>query len=295
MAGLLAGIFLPGLAAFLRPYLPEMVAFLLFLTAFRIGPRDAIHSLAALRRTAGTVLVLQLALPIVAVAALALAGVQEAPLAFSVLLMLSAPSITGAANFTLMTGNDPAPALRLLVLGTALLPLTVLPVFFLLPGLGDPGTVLGAAARLLAVILGATAAAFVLRHLAFPGLTLRAVRALDGATALALGVIVVALMSAIAPAWDRSPLGLLGWLAAAFAANFGLQLATFALLCRAGPSTDTVATAITAGNRNIALFLVALPAATTDPLLVFIGCYQIPMYLTPILLGRLYARAAPSN
>jgi len=30
----------------------------------------------------------------------------------------------------------------------------------------------------------------------------------------------------------------------------------------------------------------------TDPLLLFIGCYQIPMYLTPILLGRFYRRDA---
>ena len=43
-----------------------------------------------------------------------------------------------------------------------------------------------------------------------------------------------------------------------------------------------------AGNRNIALYLVALPAATTDPLLIFIGCYQIPMYLTPIVMHRFY-------
>jgi ACR3 family arsenite transporter len=46
--------------------------------------------------------------------------------------------------------------------------------------------------------------------------------------------------------------------------------------------------AIIAGNRNVGLFLAALPAAQTDPLLLFIGCYQIPMYLTPLLLGRLY-------
>jgi len=26
----------------------------------------------------------------------------------------------------------------------------------------------------------------------------------------------------------------------------------------------------------------------TDPLLLFIGCYQVPMYLTPLFLGRLY-------
>jgi hypothetical protein len=46
--------------------------------------------------------------------------------------------------------------------------------------------------------------------------------------------------------------------------------------------------AIIAGNRNVALFLAALPAAQTEPLLLFIGCYQIPMYLTPLLFGRLY-------
>ena len=46
--------------------------------------------------------------------------------------------------------------------------------------------------------------------------------------------------------------------------------------------------AIQAGNRNIALFLVALPPEVTDPILIFIGCYQIPMYLTPMVMARLY-------
>ena len=34
----------------------------------------------------------------------------------------------------------------------------------------------------------------------------------------------------------------------------------------------------------------ALPVSVTEPMLLFIGCYQIPMYLTPILLARLYRR-----
>jgi arsenite transporter len=37
---------------------------------------------------------------------------------------------------------------------------------------------------------------------------------------------------------------------------------------------------------------VALPAGITDPLLLFIGCYQIPMYLTPILMKPLYTSRA---
>ena len=40
---------------------------------------------------------------------------------------------------------------------------------------------------------------------------------------------------------------------------------------------------------NIALFLVGLPASITDPVLIFIGCYQVPMYLTPLLMRRFYA------
>jgi len=60
------------------------------------------------------------------------------------------------------------------------------------------------------------------------------------------------------------------------------------LLRRGGKHRLAVPLAIIAGNRNIALFLTALPTPVTDPLLLFIGCYQIPMYLTPILLGRFY-------
>lgn len=295
VAGLVAGLTLPGLAAALRPWLPQMVAGLLFLTAFRIGPRDAVQGLGALGRTAAAVLVLQLALPLAAVALLLGFGLPLTPLAVAVVLMLSAPSVTGAPNFAILTGHDPAPALRLLVLGTALLPLTVVPVFLALPALGDIGAVLAAAGRLLTVILGATLAGFALRLLAVPRLRPRHVAALDGATAIALAVVVVALMSAVVPAFRHSPALLAGWLAAAFAVNFGMQAATYAVLRATGRTANAVPLSIIAGNRNIALFLVALPAATTDPLLIFIGCYQFPMYLTPMLLRRFYAPAAAAT
>ena len=80
-------------------------------------------------------------------------------------------------------------------------------------------------------------------------------------------------------------------LALAFACNIGLQLLAYAVTGAAGADTSRVAYAIVSGNRNMAFFLAALPAAVMDPLYLFIGCYQIPMYLTPLLLGRLYARA----
>jgi hypothetical protein len=95
-------------------------------------------------------------------------------------------------------------------------------------------------------------------------------------------------MAAVGPAiWTDIGL-VLQTLLAAFAINFGLQLLFFVLLQGKRYSVDRVPLSIIAGNRNMALFLTALPVSVTDPMLLFIGCYQIPMYLTPLLLGKLY-------
>ncbi|WP_425045102.1 hypothetical protein [Primorskyibacter sp. S87] len=287
IAGLVAGIALPGLATALRPWIPQMVAILLFLTAFRIGPRETVDNVAAVARTSVTVVALQLALPLLFVAGIGVAGLPFTPLALAVTLMLAAPSVTGAANFSILLGHDPAPALRLLILGTAALPLTCIPIFAQLPQFGALDAVLVAAARLLVVILAAALMGFALRHWGFPRLGERGRRATDGLTAIALAVIVVGLMSAVRPAYEQDPSNLAFWLAAAFAVNFGLQIATY-LILRAGGQPDAVPTAIVAGNRNFALFFVALPPETSDPLLIFLGCYQFPMYLTPTLLRRFY-------
>ena len=76
-----------------------------------------------------------------------------------------------------------------------------------------------------------------------------------------------------------------------FAANFGLQVVAFLLQRFRGLNTDTASLSIIAGNRNMALFLASLPAGVTDPILLYIGCYQVPMYLTPVLMSWLYKRA----
>lgn len=288
--GLVAGALLPGLASALKPWLQELVALLLFLAALRVGPDRAAGSLRGAGATLGMVLAYQMVLPL-AVAALALVfGIAGTSAALAVILMLSAPSISGSPNLAILSGADPAPAFRLLILGTALLPLTVLPVFHILPALGDGGQVVGAALRLLAVIGGAGAMAFALRRTVLRRLSAERVAALDGAAALTMAIVVIGLMSAVGPALRSAPVTLLGWLGFAFLVNFGFQIAAAIWLRRTGGGPDLPAKAIVAGNRNIALFLVALPPATTDQLLMFIGCYQVPMYTTPLLLSAFYRR-----
>ncbi len=278
----MGGFALPGVAAALRPALPWLVTGLIFVSALRIGLRAAAGNLAEALPSLRAVLILQLALPLAGIGVLAAAGLLATPAGLTIALLLSAPSISGSPAFTAMLGRDPAPAMRLLILGTALVPLTALPTFWLLPALGGFAEVAMAALRLSGAILLATAAAFGLRRWLFPDPAPDTIAVMDGVANIALGVMVIGLMAAAGPALRSDPAQLLFWLALVFAVNFGLQFGARLLGARVG-------TCIVAGNRNIALFLVALPPEVTDPLLLFIGCYQVPMFLTPILLRRLYA------
>lgn len=285
IAGLLGGLTLPDVALAIRPWLPHLIAVLLCVSAFRIGPRATLGSCLDLSRGVGRVLTYQLAAPLLALAVLHIQGWADTLPGIALVLILAAPSISGAPNFTAMMGHDPTRAMRLLLLGTALFPLTVFPVLLALPSIPTVGEVLMSAGRLLAVIGVAVSVGFALRRDRQLGQEGR--DACDGLAALLLAVIVVGLMSAMRPALANDRGSLLVWLTFVFAVNFGLQTVVFSF-----DHDRDVGGSVVAGNRNIALFLVALPTELTDELLLFIGCYQIPMYLTPILMRPLYQRAA---
>ena len=147
--GLLGGLVLPELAQALKPWLAELVLLLLFLTGLRVGHRDALLGLKGVRRTLAVVLSYQLALPLLALAGFWLFGLAGSPYAIAFTLMLAAPSVTGSPNISILLGHAPEPAFRLLILGTALLPLTVIPVFWFSPELGDLNAALLASGKLL--------------------------------------------------------------------------------------------------------------------------------------------------
>jgi uncharacterized membrane protein YjfL (UPF0719 family) len=181
--------------------------------------------------------------------------------------------------------------MQIMVLGTAVFPLTVVPVLYLLPQLGAMADVMSGALTLLGVICAATALGFSLRAWLFPHPSTGQVQALDGLAVLAFSGIVVGLMAALNPALRSDPWAVLAWGALAFLISYGLQILTFLTLRRSPLSPVAGPLAIGAGNRNIALFLVALKPEVIAPLMVFVGCWQLPMYLTPIMLRWLYQKS----
>ncbi|WP_209424467.1 hypothetical protein [Pararhodobacter sp. SW119] len=286
VAGIALGIAAPSVAEAGRALIAPMVVLLLFLAVLRLGPEGVRAGLRGIGSALGVTLVLQLLLPVVAALALLLLGWHGAA-ALGVVLVLCAAPLTGCPNIAIMSGGDPVPALRQLVLGTTFLPLTVIPVFALVPAFGEPAQVAAIVLRLLGVIALAGGLALFLRlRGVVPGHD-RALRRMDGLASLILGVVVVAIMGAVGPALADGG-SVWGLLALAMALNFGLQ-AGVALLARAAGSDSAAAPlGIVAGNRNIALFLSVLPASLADELLLFIGLYQIPMYLTPLVMTRFY-------
>ena len=291
IAGLLAGMVSTELALLFRPLIAPLVVGLLFLAVLRLGPEGIVAGLRGLHRAVLLALVLQMAMPLAAAGLFWAAGVLAHPLAMGTVLVLAAAPITGSPNITLMAGGDPAPALRQLVLGTALLPATVVPVFMVMPAFGSPQAVVRAALELLALIALAGGAAVALRRSGIVKASERAYLAMDGVAAVLLGLVVIGMMSAIGPAFVDDRPAFLAALAAAFALNVPIQLVASMLAARRAPSAAP-AIGIVAGNRNAALFLSVLPEATVDQLLLFIGCFQIPMYLTPFMLSGWFRRLA---
>jgi hypothetical protein len=293
VAGLVIGIAVPALARAMQPLIVPLIAMMLFLATLRIGtvaarprPRDVPLHL-------GTAVLFQTVMPLAALAVLTLFGWQDSIVGLGVVLALAASPITGSPGLAILSGADPMPALRAVVVGTALLPLTVLPVFWFMPIFPDPAATLIAAGRLLAIIVIACGGALVVRR-ALPGLREpRAQAGIDGLMALSMGVVVIGLMSAVGPALMAGDPALWWILGLVLVLNFSTQLVVWAAFRGAGAGMAAPSMAIVAGNRNLALFLAAVPPEMAQDLLLFLGCFQIPMYLTPLTLARLYARAGP--
>jgi BASS family bile acid:Na+ symporter len=129
-----------------------------------------------------------------------------------------------------------------------------------------------------------------LRRLAGPGRQAQAAPAVDGAVVLILVVFAFGVMDGVQARLLDQPGWVLGGIALALAANLGLNGLTVLALWPLGGRL-ALATGLLAGNRNQALFLAVLPAAADRGVLLYFALAQIPMFLSPFLLRRIYRRA----
>jgi len=291
--GLLAAMLLPAAASAMQVLVGPMLGLLLLVSFLQTQQNSASTSGSSdswssdLKQFGPLLICMQLLLPIALLLAMRLVGITEHwQVTFA--LVAAASCITGGPSIVMMLGGNGARAIRLLIVSTLALPITAIPVLAMLPLHASSALLLRTSLVLALVILGAFYVAKLLQQYVLAEYSTQQRLYLDGVSAILLALLVLGLMSAIHTAWDK-PVLLLTTLLWACVVNvvlqcFGVLLNTLFLL------KVPIMLGVMSGNRSVAIFLTALPESTSQPYLLFIACYQIPMYLTPLLGGYVYRR-----
>lgn len=290
--GVGVGLALPALAALARPLLVPALMIPLTLALMRLDWR----AMFAYRHRPGLLAALLVWIlgvsPLAVWAAttpLAAAGLLPRPLAQALVLMAASSPIVSNVAIALIVGLDATLAVVGVLVATALVPLTLPPLAFGLTGIALDLSVGDFMARLALLVFGAFAAAAVLRRLVPAATIERGKHVLDGLSVLNLVIFAVAIMDGVTAFARERPAYVATAVTAAFAFNVALQVAGALVFRRLG-ARGALTVGLLSGNCNMGLVLVALADRAPFEITVFFALAQIPMYVLPFAIERIYGR-----
>lgn len=287
-AGIFVGLFVPPLAGLFRDVITPTVFLLMVLVLLRVDPAQV---LAYLRRPllVGALLAfLLVACPLLAWALMSLLGLSGG-LAAGLVVVATGCAATSSPAFARMVGLDGEVALVVSLLSTLLVPFTAPPIALWLLGI-DLAISLPALMLRLALLVGLPLViSIMLRRMMGPRRLAHWGRSVDGAVVLLVVFYGFGVMDGILARMLAEPALVLGGIALAFAGMLTLNLVT-ALAFWAAGLRIALSAGLLSGNRNMALYLAVLPAATDPLILLFLVLVQFPLFLSPFLLRPLYAR-----
>ena len=287
-AGIFAGLLLPDLASAMRPWLPPVVAGLLFVGMLRIDFRALLQRLSRPSTVAALCAWFLLLAPLLVWAASLLIGVAPALGAALVLAAACPPIVSGPAMAVLLRLDAPL-MLASVVSASLLAPFSIVlfATHVVEPDLDVDSTRL--LVRLAVLIGGCMAAALLVRRLAGGERLARHSGVLDGASLVLLLVFAVAIMDGVAALLVHDPLHVAWLVLAAFAANLLLQISG-SMAAAAMGRRAALTVGFASGNRNMGVMLAVLPADSVPDVLLYFALAQIPIYVLPALIGPLYRR-----
>ncbi len=292
--GVVLATLLPGLSSFLRPYLPGLVALILCVSMVRLDLGALARRARRPRRLAMLTAwsaALLVATPAAIWAGTVAAGLPEAHVA-ALVYTFAAPPIASAPALCLLLGLDAGFALELTVVASIATPFIGPAVTKALLGEAVPLDAFDLALRVAAMIAAGVVAALVLRRLIGAARITRHGGAFDGVATVVLLLFVIPLFDGFWGVVRGLPWFALGTCALVLAANWGAQVVVALAARRASPGIAGAA-GLMWGNRNVALYLAALPP---DPLFgLYVAFYQLPMLFTPLVLGRVLGGRGPGR
>lgn len=288
--GVLAGLLLPQLAHALRPLLAPAVAGLLFCAMLRVDFGAFLGHVTRPYLVLAVVCWLLVVTPAVATPLLG-ALPMPAGLRVALVLMTVAPPIISSPAFALLVGLDAPLLLAVTLICVLLAPFSMAMAPVVLPGIGfpvDAGTLF---VRLAVLIGGCLASAAVTRRALGTPRLLRWSVALDLVVVALLLLFAVAIMDGVTARLLRDPWHVALFTTVSFVANLALQAASALVFHRTG-WRRALSVGFAGGNRSMGLWLAVLPASASPDIMLYFAVGQLPMYVLPALLARLYARAA---
>jgi BASS family bile acid:Na+ symporter len=264
------------------------VAGLMTLVLLRI---DLGQVLAYLRRPllVGALLVwLLIACPLIAWALVRAVGL-EGPLGAALVIMATGCAATSSPAFARLVGLDASISLVVAVLSTLLVPFTAPPLALGLMGIDLAISVQGLMARLALIVGLPLLLSLLIRRLVAPPRLAAWSGRVDGMVVLLLVIYGIGVMDGMQAMLLAEPAWVAGGIALAFLGNFGLNLLTTLATLPAGRGV-ALAAGLLSGNRNMALYLAVLPAATDSRILLYFALCQFPLFLSPMLLRPIYDR-----
>lgn len=285
---LFVGLLLPDLAALLRPLVAPAIVGLMACNVMRIDWRRLAAVLGRPRHAAALLAWTMIGAPLLTAAILAVLPLPDA-LKLAVLLTVSSPVLTAAPTFVMMMGLDGPLALFAVIASSLLQPFVQPPVVYWLLGI-SLDLPLGQLMLRLAVFVGlGFVIGLVLRRALGPARVARGDQAIGGAAVGLLILFGIGVMDGTTALILSSPLVVLLYLAAGFAANLMLQAVGAALFWRM--SRDAGLTiALVGGCRNLANLVAVLGPAAGPELALFLAVGQFPLYFVPAICGPVYAR-----
>jgi ACR3 family arsenite efflux pump ArsB len=287
--GVFAGVLIPPLAAATRDVVTPVVASLMTLVLLRVDFAQVIGYLKRPLLVAALLAWVMLASPLIAFA-IAWATGLDGPLGAALVIMATGCAATSSPAFARLVGLDGEISLVVAVLSTLLVPFTAPPLALGLLGIDLAISLEGLMARLALVVGLPLLVSLAIRRVAGEARLTRYGRAVDGAVVLLVVLYGFGVMDGLQAKILAEPLWVLGGVALAFAGNFGLNILTALAMRPLAGARVALAAGLLSGNRNMALYLAVLPAATDSRILLFFALCQFPLFLSPFLLRPVYDR-----
>jgi BASS family bile acid:Na+ symporter len=286
--GIFAGLLAPPLAALFRDVVTITVAGLMTLVLLRVDPARLLSYLRRPVMVAALSAWVLLACPLLAFGVARATGL-DGPLGAGLVIMATGCAATSSPAFARLVGLDGEVSLLVALVTTLLVPFTAPPIALGLMGIDLAISLPGLMLRLVLVVGLPLVVSIAIRRIVAREALERAGPAVDGAVVWLVVFYGFGVMDGMLAKLLAEPAWVAGGLALAFAGNLGLNLATALAFLPAGRRV-ALAGGLLSGNRNMALYLAVLPAATDERILLFFALCQFPLFLSPFLLRPVYAR-----